>query len=79
MEMNSPTKDTPKKDLALHAVVLEVGLDKFCSMVHAPCAEGALALTRRLHPVMRDPRAKAFRFESEHIEGILFNDDYTFI
>ncbi|MBX9939651.1 MAG: hypothetical protein K2Y32_10375 [Candidatus Obscuribacterales bacterium] len=48
-------------------------------MLHAPSAEVALALARRLHPVMKDPKSKAFRFEQEHIESLLFNDDYVFI
>lgn len=77
--MLTPQQHLHRKDLVLHAVVLEVGLDKFCSMLHAPSAEVALALARRLHPVMKDPKSKAFRFEQEHIESLLFNDDYVFI
>lgn len=63
----------------LFAVTLEGLFVKYCSLVHAPTPEEALALARQHHAVLRDPACRCFAFTSEHVDSVLFNDDYTFL
>lgn len=63
----------------LYAVTLDGLFVKYCSLVHSANPEEALALVRKHHAVLRDPAAVCFAFTSEHVDSVLFNDEYTFL